>query len=487
MSMLEKESVIPGNSRYLGLILGPLVLILTLIFPAPFEGMSEPAWRMVGLATFMAIWWVTEAAPIPVTSFLPIILSPLLGTADIKTATAAYANPLIFLFLGGFMLSIAMEKWNLHRRVALIAMLAVGNKPAHQVGGLMLVTAFLSMWMSNTATAVMMLPIGMSIIGMVCGEKGDKNPQFASALLLGIAYSASIGGLATLIGTPPNALLAAYLSNTYQIELGFGRWMMVGLPLTIVMLTLAWVWLTKVSYKLPNEEAGDARSLLKNQLQLLGKLSKGEKWVAVIFVGAAVSWIIRPLLAKWTGLPINDTSIAIFAALLLFVIPVNVKTQQFVLDWESTKKLPWGVLLLFGGGLSLAAQIKSSGLADFIGDSLGATSGMPIIVVMLIVTAAIIFLTEVTSNTATAAGFLPLLGPIAIAMGEGPMMLAIPAALAASCAFMMPVATPPNSIVFASGQLKIKEMIRAGFALNIMGIFIITALSYTLAAWVFGM
>ncbi|MEL0629576.1 DASS family sodium-coupled anion symporter [Psychromonas aquatilis] len=485
MSMLEKESVIPLNSRYLGLIIGPLILLITLVFPPPLEGLSVAAWHTVGLATFMAVWWVSEAAPIPVTAFLPIILSPLLGIVTIKEATAAYANPLIFLFLGGFLLSIAMEKWNLHKRIALLSMLTVGNKPAHQVGGLMLVTAFLSMWMSNTATAVMMLPIGMSIIGIVCGEKRDKNPQFASALLLGIAYAASIGGLATLIGTPPNALLAAYLSTSYDIELGFGEWMIVGLPLSIIMLTFTWVWLTKFAYKLPNTQEGDANTLLGQQLKSLGKLSKGEKWVAVIFLSAAVSWIFRPLLVKVTGLPINDTGIAIFAALLLFVIPVNLKKQEFVMDWESTKNLPWGILLLFGGGLSLAAQIKSSGLADFIGDSLASTGTLPIIVVMLIITAAIIFLTEVTSNTATAAGFLPLLGPIAIAMGESPTMLAIPAALAASCAFMMPVATPPNSIVFASGQLRIKEMMRAGFVLNIVGIFFITGISYTLAAWVF--
>lgn len=485
MSMLEKESVIPLNSRYLGLIIGPLVLMMTLIIPPPLEGLTVAAWHTVGLATFMAIWWVSEAAPIPVTAFLPIIFSPLLGIVSIKEATEEFANPLIFLFLGGFMLSIAMEKWNLHKRVALVAMLAVGNKPAHQVGGLMAVTAFLSMWMSNTATAVMMLPIGMSIISIVCGEKNDKNPQFASALLLGIAYAASIGGLATLIGTPPNALLAAYLSTSYNIELGFGEWMIVGVPLSIMMLAFTWVWLTKFAYKLPDTQEGDATALLGQQLKSLGKLSKGEKWVAVIFLSAAFCWVFRPLLVTLTGLPINDTSIAMFAALLLFVIPINLKKQEFVMDWESTKKLPWGILLLFGGGLSLAAQIKSSGLADFIGDSFAATGNMPIIVVMLIITAAIIFLTEVTSNTATAAGFLPLLGPIAIAMGESPAMLAIPAALAASCAFMMPVATPPNSIVFASGQLRIKEMMKAGFVLNIVGIFLITGISYTLAAWVF--
>jgi len=487
MSMLEKEPIISLNSRYLGLIVGPLVLLITLVLPPPLEGLTITAWHTVGLATFMAIWWVSEAAPIPVTAFLPIILSPLLGIVSIKEATAAYANPLIFLFLGGFLLSIAMEKWNLHKRVALLAMLTVGNKPAHQIGGLMAVTAFLSMWMSNTATAVMMLPIGMSIISIVCGEKRDKNPTFASALLLGIAYSASIGGLATLIGTPPNALLAAYLSTSYNMELGFGEWMIVGLPLSMMMLGLTWVWLTKFAYKLPETQEGDATALLREQLKSLGKLSKGEKWVAFIFVCAALSWIFRPLLVKLTGLPINDTGIAMFAALLLFVIPVDLKKQEFVMDWGSTKNLPWGILLLFGGGLSLAVQIKSSGLADFIGDSFSATSAMPIIAVMLIITAAIIFLTEVTSNTATAAGFLPLLGPIAIAMGESPAMLAIPAALAASCAFMMPVATPPNSIVFASGQLRISEMMKAGFILNIIGVFLITGISYTVAASVFSM
>ncbi len=487
MTVLVKQLVIPDKSRYIGLLLGPFILLATLIVPPPFEGLTVAAWHMVGLATMMAVWWVSEAVPIPVTSFLPIILSPLLGIASVKDATASFAHPLIFLFLGGFLLSIAMEKWNLHKRIALVAMLSVGSRSAYQIGGLMGITAFLSMWMSNTATAVMMLPIGMSIITLVCGEQRDKNPQFASALLLGIAYAASIGGLGTLIGTPPNALLAAYLSDSYQMELGFGQWMLVGVPISVIMLALTWVWLTKIAYKLPNTQSGDTKGLLAEQLQGLGGMSRGEKWVAVIFLLAALSWVLRPLLAKWTGLAISDTGIAMFAALLLFVIPVNPHKQEFILDWESTRKLPWGVLLLFGGGLSLAAQIKSSGLADFIGQSLGSTSGMSIIMVILIITAAIIFLTEVTSNTATAAGFLPLLGPIALAMGESPALLAIPAALAASCAFMMPVATPPNSIVFASGQLKIKEMIRAGFALNIMGVILITIMSYSLAAWVFGL
>lgn len=327
-----KNQASTQNSSFIGLILGPLIQLATLIFAAPFDGMSADAWHMVGLATWMAVWWVSEAVPIPVTSFLPIIISPLLGIASVKEASAGFSHPLIFLFLGGFLLSIAMERWNLHKRIALVAMLAVGNKPAHQIGGLMAITAFLSMWMSNTATAVMMLPIGMSIIGMVNAGKSDNDTGFACALLLGIAYSASIGGVSTLIGTPPNALLAAYLSDSYQIELGFGQWMLLGVPLSLVMLTFTWIWLTKFAYKLSASEVSGARDTLKTQLAELGDLSKAEKWVGIIFAMAAVSWILRPLLVKWTGLAISDTGIAMAAAMLLFVIPVDRKTNTFILD-----------------------------------------------------------------------------------------------------------------------------------------------------------
>ncbi|RKF22120.1 DASS family sodium-coupled anion symporter [Alginatibacterium sediminis] len=468
------------TTKIVGLVLGPLVLLLTLIAPAPFEGLSPAAWRTMGLATLMAIWWVTEAVPIPVTSFLPMVLSPLLGLASIKSATASFAHPLIFLFMGGFILSLAMERWNLHKRIALATMIAVGDKPAQQVGGFMLVTAFLSMWMSNTATAVMMLPIGLSIIGMM--SKGEEQSDFSAAMLLGIAYSASIGGLATLIGTPPNALLAAYLADSYDIHLGFGQWMLVGLPLSVIMLSITWVWLTKINYKLPSQSQGHSKDILQQQLSGLGQMSFAEKAVAVVFVCAALGWIFRPLIASVSGLAISDTGIAMLAAVSLFLIPVDWRNQVMVMDWDTAKKLPWGVLMLFGGGLSLAAQIKSSGLADFIGASLGNTAYLPLLAVIAIVTTAIIFLTEVTSNTATAAGFLPLLGPIALSMGDSPLLLVVPAALAASCAFMMPVATPPNSIVFASGQLHISQMVKAGFALNLVGIVVITLLSYWLVA-----
>lgn len=465
------------HAKLIGLLLGPAILLLTLLTPPPFEQLPVAAWHTVGLATLMAIWWVTEAIPIPATSFLPMVLSPLLGIAGLKVATASFAHPLIFLFLGGFILSLAMERWDLHKRIALLVMLAVGAKPSRQIGGFMLITAFLSMWMSNTATSVMMLPIGLSIIALV--TKDQEQPEFAAALLLGIAYSASIGGLGTLIGTPPNALLAAYLSDNYNIELGFGQWMLIGVPLSVVMLLFCWVWLTKIHFKLPAESHSNTDQLLHKQLTELGPMQNAEKMVAVVFTLAACAWITRPLLAQWSGLPISDTGIAMLAALILFILPVNWREQVMVMDWHTAKKLPWGVLMLFGGGLSLAAQIKSSGLADFIGDSLSMTAHLPVLLVIVIVTAAIVFLTEITSNTATAAGFLPLLGPIALAMGNSPLLLVVPAALAASCAFMMPVATPPNSIVFASGQLHISQMVKAGFVINLVAIVLITLLCYS--------
>jgi sodium-dependent dicarboxylate transporter 2/3/5 len=380
-----------------------------------------------------------------------------------------------------------MERWNLHKRIALKAMSMVSATPSHQIGGLMLVTAFLSMWMSNTATAVMMLPIALSIIEMVNQKKTGTNRDFSKAMLLAIAFSASIGGLATLIGTPPNALMAAYLSDSYDIEIGFAQWMMVGVPLTSVMLVLCWFILTKVSYKVNQGESINTNSMFKEKLAELGTMKKGEKLVLFFFALAAMGWIFRPLLAKATGLAISDTGIAMFIALMLFVVPGDSKMDIRILSWDDTKKLPWGVLLLFGGGLALAGLIKKSGLAAFIATQLEATASFPLIAAILIVTVTILFLTEVTSNTATAASFLPLLGPIAVTLTGSPMMLVIPAALAASCAFMMPVATPPNAVVFSSGELRISDMAKAGLWLNIAAIAIIVLLMSTTVPMVFNL
>ena len=463
-------------AAWIGLFLGPLLLVACLLTDPP-AGLSETAWRTVGMAAMMAVWWSTEAIPIPATSLLPVLLIPLLGIDSLAKATAPYANPTIFLFLGGFLLGLAMQRWNLHKRIALATLLAVGNQPSRQIAGFMIATAFISMWVSNTATSIMMLPIGLSVIGLLTeGSAREQSERFATALLLGIAYAASVGGIATLIGTPPNALLAAFLRENHDVHIGFGQWMLLGVPVTAGMLLFTWWWLTRGGFRL---SGGDSRSMLQQEMAALGPMSRQEKLVALIFTLAALAWIFQPLLAEL--LPgLNDTSIAIGAALLLFLIPANVKERTFLLDWQTANKLPWGVLLLFGGGLSLAGVIGASGLAEWIAQSLGGLDMLPLILMIGLVALVITFLTEITSNTATAAAFLPLLGALAVAQGLPPQMLAIPAAIAASCAFMMPVATPPNAIVFGTGEMRIQSMIKAGFALNLFGVFFVTLLCYGL-------
>lgn len=474
-------------TRYIMLLLGPCIMLLTCLIDPP-SGLSVAAFRTAGLAFWMASWWVSEVVPIPATSLLPLVFSPLVDIASIKSVAAPYAHPLIFLFLGGFLISIAMERWGLHKRIALKTMLYAGSKPSLQILAMMLVTAFLSMWMSNTATAVMMLPIALSITHLV-QQSNPQNNGFGKALLLSIAYGASIGGIATLIGTPPNALMAAYLSDSYQIEIGFSQWMMVGVPLSLVMLVICWVWLTQFAYKVDKAEAGsvkvDTKSLFSSQLLELGSMQRAEKGVLAVFALAAVCWIFRPLLADFSGLKISDTGIAIAAALMLFILPANKGSNERILDWQSTSGVPWGVLLLFGGGLTLAAQIKSSGLAEYIAHMIDGADTIPLVLSVLLVATMITFLTEITSNTATAAGFLPLLGPVAESITGTPLVWVIPAAIACSCAFMMPVATPPNAIVFGSGQIQMRDMIRSGFVLNIIAIVLITLVTMTIAASVF--
>ncbi|MGK9064917.1 SLC13 family permease [Stutzerimonas chloritidismutans] len=467
-------------AAWIGLALGPLLLLICLLTDPP-AGLSQKAWLTVGLAALMAVWWSTEAIPIPATSLLPILLIPLLGIDTLAKATAPYANPTIFLFLGGFLLGLAMQRWNLHRRIALATLLAVGNQPSRQIAGFMIATAFISMWVSNTATSIMMLPIGLSVIGLlVAGSDEREGGRFAIALLLGIAYAASVGGIATLIGTPPNALLAAFMRENYDVEIGFGQWMLLGLPLSIGMLVFIWWSLTRRGFKLAG---GDTQALLERELSELGPMARAEKLVGVVFVLAALAWIFQPFLAEYVE-GLNDTSIAMAAAITLFLIPVNLRERIFLLDWAQANKAPWGVLLLFGGGLSLAGVIGASGLAEWIAESLGGFGALPLVLMIGLVVAVIIFLTEITSNTATAAAFLPLLGALAVAQGLEPEMLAIPAAVAASCAFMMPVATPPNAIVFGTGQLPIQAMIKAGFVLNLFGVLLVTLVCYLLVGWI---
>lgn len=467
----------PSSAGRIGLWLGPLLLLTTLLLPAP-EGMSDPAWACVGMALLMATWWSTEAIPIPVTSLLPLVLVPALGLGSMGEAAGSYANPIIYLFLGGFLLGIAMQRWNLHRRLALHVLKLVGHQPRRQIGGFMIATGFLSMWVSNTATTIMMLPIGMSVIALLGDTDPEELKRYATALLLAIAYSASIGGVATLIGTPPNALLAGYLAEDRGIDIGFAQWMVIGLPISIAMMAAAWWWLTRRGFALAS--GGSSAGMVHDELERIGPMSAAETRVGMIFSLAAVAWVVRPLLNDLGLGWLSDTGIAIAAGIALFLVPSGRGDGERLMVWEEAQKLPWGILLLFGGGLALAGTITRTGLAEWIAAQLGVFGTFPLLLMIGIVVLVIIFLTEVTSNTATAAAFLPLLGALALSLDISPLLITVPAAIAASCAFMMPVATPPNAIVFGTGHMKIQSMIRAGFALNLISTVLVTLTAYFL-------
>jgi len=473
----------PGNRRRnIGLMLGITAFVVMLASPPP-DTLSIEGWRTAAIAVLMAVFWASEAMPVPATALVPLVAFPLLGVSGIKATAAPYGHPLIFLFLGGFLLALGMQRWNLHRRIALHIVSLAGGRPHALVMAFMVATAFLSMWVSNTATTMMMLPVAVSVIAVLADSddvaSAPVRHNFSLSLMLGIAYAASIGGLGTLVGTPPNALLAAFFSDTYGIEIGFAEWMMIGVPVVLIMLPLTWLLLTRLIYPFELKSLGEDESAVTATLRYMGDITVPEKRVGMVFLFVALFWICRPLLndfALFKGL--TDTGIAIGGALLLFLLPSGERTesgaQAPLLGWEGAKELPWGVLVLFGGGLSLAGAFSRTGLAEWIGSGIEAAGVSQTWAVILIVVALVIFLTELTSNTATTATLLPVLGSVAAGMGIAPLELAVPAALAASCAFMLPVATPPNAIVFGSGHVTIPEMVRAGLLLNLLGIMVIT-------------
>ncbi len=479
----------------LGLVAGPLLFAVLLLLPPP-AGLSQSAWAVAAAAALMVVWWITEALPVAATALVPIVAFPLLGVAEVKDATAPYAHPLIFLFLGGFLIAKAVERWNLHRRLALTILKSVGSSPQRLIGGFMIATALLSMWLSNTATTIMMVPIALAVVGLLENdsgstagkqEAGEQEEGFGLALLLGIAYAASIGGLGTLIGTPPNALLAAFLTERYGITIGFAQWMLLGVPLAGVLLTLTWLLLTRFTFRIARRPIAGAAETIAQQLHGLGPLRREERLVALVFAAVALLWVTRPLLNDLLpGVQLSDPVIAMLGGLVLFAIPADLRRGEFLMNWETAKQLPWGVLLLFGGGLSLAEAIQSSGLAAWIGAVLAGCSAWPLLALILLVTTVVVFLTEVTSNTATASVFIPIAATLGSCISADPMVFAIPVALAASCAFMMPVATPPNAIVYASGRLRIPQMAKAGFLLNLICIVVITGVAYAAVGWVFG-
>lgn len=461
---------------------GTILGLGIIISPAP-QGVPPDAWKVLGVAIWMAFWWLTEALPVAVTALMPLILFPALGLFDFKVSAAPYAHPLIFLFMGGFIIAKAIESWNLHRRIALLIVRAFGTRPDYLIAGFMLATAILSMWVSNTATTVMMLPIAISIIG-VLNEKEDPQTatNTATALLLGIAYAASIGGVGTLVGSPPNALLAAFAQEQLGVEIGFAKWMTIGLPVVFIMLPLAWLLLTRVTCPVARRPIPGADAVVRSEFDALGPMSIEEKRVLAIFALTALSWIFRPLITDaFPGMGLSDSGIALIGALLLFIIPNGQKDGGCLMTWPRAVTLPWGVLLLFGGGLSLAGAISKSGLADTVGGSLVGLDGFPTIVLVGAVTTLIVFLTEITSNTATTAVFLPIVATVAASLGIAPLELVIPVALAASCAFMMPVATPPNAIIFASERLTVAQMAKAGVLLNLIAIAVIILITSALA------
>ena len=509
---VEEERV--STRAWIGRFLGPVLAVLAYFFLPTGSGenaLSQPGVATVAVGILIATWWVTEALPLPATSLLPLALFPLLGVVSIEDAAAPYANDLIFLFMGGFMVALAMQRWGLHRRIALLTVRAVGTNPVQMIGGFMIATAFLSMWVSNTATTVAMLPIGLSILVLVLGDQGAEPggeveeeeieqeqitgqgaSNFATCLMLAIAYAASIGSLATLIGTPPNLFMASFLEEEYDINIGFGEWMLVGLPLAVVFLFITWVVLTRFVYPPEIDEISGGREIIQEQLQEMGPVSRGEKVVLTVFVLTASAWILNSILPSFFSSlegplsGVEDAGIAIAAAIVLFAIPIDWRNGVFALDWKTAAQLPWGILLLFGGGLSLANAVSETGVDVWIGSLVSSLGGIPIWVLIAIVIVVVILLTELTSNTATTATFLPILGGAAIGLNLDVLAFVVPAALAATCAFMIPVATPPNAIVFGSGHITIVQMVRAGVWLNLIGAILIFTTAFTLANWILG-
>ena len=468
-----------------GLVLGPIVFILMLYFSEKQMFMDAVAWRTAALGLWMVIWWATEAIPVAATALLPLICMDPLGISGIEEAAATYSHPIIYLFLGAFILALAIQRWNLHQRIALSILLKTSTAGDRLIGGFMVAAAFLSMWMTNTSTTMMLMPIAISVATVISGQTlqsmSNHGGDFEVAMLLGLAFAATIGGMTTLVGTPPNALLIAFLAENYDVQINFFDWMLFAVPFGLILLLSAWFVLTRVVFDISTSSDENVTKHLMMLYEDLGSISTAEKRVAWIFIFVVLGWVLRrPLGANVDLNSISDTTVALVGAVLLFLVPSGDKNQSTLLKWADLKELPWGVLILFGGGLSLAAAISNSGLAHWLGEGLSPLSGFGVAFLIFGSVVLVVFLTEMTSNLATTATFLPIIGSLAGEVGLDPLVLCIPITLAASCAFMLPVATAPNAIAFSSGILTIPQMARAGIYLNCFAIalLMVVALSW---------
>ncbi|QLK85397.1 DASS family sodium-coupled anion symporter [Staphylococcus sp. 17KM0847] len=470
-------------SQLIGLVLGPLLFALILLFVRP-DDLSFKGLYVLAITAWIAVWWITEAIPIPATSLLPLILMPLGHVMDSATVSAQYGNDIIYLFLGGFILAVAMERWDLHTRIALTIINNIGTSTGRILLGFMVATSGLSMFVSNTAAVMIMIPIGLAIIKEAYALKEDHQDdssimKFERSLVLGIGYAGTIGGLGTLIGTPPLIILKGQYATNFGEELSFAKWMIIGVPTVILLIFLAWLYFKFIAFRHDMKTLPGGKKVIEDKLTSLGQVKYEEKVVFCIFVLASFLWISREfLLSKWqfTEL-IADGTIAMFVSILLFLIPAKDHHKR-ILDWSVAKELPWGVLLLFGGGLALAKGIQESGLAAWLGTQMTLLKGVSPIIIVIVITVFILFLTEITSNTATATMILPILATLSVAINVHPLLLMAPAAMAANCAYMLPVGTPPNAIVFGTGKIQIKEMAVKGFIMNLISIVVIILVVY---------
>ena len=495
MAEAVKNAKKNGRATYqnIGLFLGPTLFFILALSPTP-DGLSLAAWNTVAIVALLATWWATEAIPVPAASLLPLVLLPIMGVTTNKGASLPYAAPVIFLLLGGFIAAMAMQKWDLHRRIALHILARVGDNPYALIAGFMATSALLSMWISNTATTLMLIPIALTVAVTILGEKAHGH-RFTVALLIGCAWSASIGGLGTYIGTPPNLFVKEFIEQETGREISFLQWMSFGIPVVLTMVPLAWFVLTRICFPFERKLVSGGKKIVHAELAKLGSITTPERRVAIVMITMALMWSFRQVLVEWEPLinllpfvaRLSDMHIAVGAGLAMFIIPSGSKEQgPALLDWETAVKLPWGVILLFGGGLSIAAAIKSTGLAIYLGEAMSGLATAPLFVLILGIVALITFLTELTSNTATTAAFVPILGALATTANLDPIFLAAPAAMAASCAFMLPVATGPNAVVFSTGEISVPQMVRAGLWLNVLGTFAVATICYYTLPLIFG-